>query len=325
MQFNALTDHGCHSPEVVAAFRARCDEIVGHGRINSEQQNDFDEAGEAVLIREATETIARHEGRPPAGWLSPGVNPSEVTLDLLQEAGYTNILDWPMDDQPVWIKTRRGRLLSLPYPHEVNDIPMIMLHHGDAGAFAHMIIDNFDEMMEQSQGQPLVYCVSLHTFIVSHSMLCTPVSDLVERLLQAKRNLRLSRELRRLDRIECLFLNDIGYPRLRLHSMDRHHPRLTPQINSTAYLNGAFRGPEFQGKLCRCRPSIRLLHLDECARNLPVRHNALLLPLLLTFGSAASSSSPAWLSSWNGGRPLHRLPLIHQSAIIQGNLPLEVQ
>ena len=98
-----------HSPEVVAAFRARGDEIVGHGRTNSEHQNDFDEAGEAALIREATETIARHEGRPPAGWLSPGVNPSDVTPDLLQEAGYTYILDWPMDDQPVWIKTRRGR------------------------------------------------------------------------------------------------------------------------------------------------------------------------------------------------------------------------
>ncbi len=30
-----------------------------------------------------------------------------------------------MDDQPVWIRTRRGHILSVPYPHEVNDIPMI--------------------------------------------------------------------------------------------------------------------------------------------------------------------------------------------------------
>lgn len=44
-----------------------------------------------------------------------------------------------------------------------------------------------------------------------HSVLFTPVSELVERLLQAKRDLRLSRELRRLDRFECLALDDIGY------------------------------------------------------------------------------------------------------------------
>ena len=85
-----------HSPEIVAAFRERGDEIVGHGRTNSEHQNDFDEAGEAALIQEATETITKHEGKPPAGWLSPGVNPSDVTPDLLQEAGYTYILDWPI-------------------------------------------------------------------------------------------------------------------------------------------------------------------------------------------------------------------------------------
>lgn len=39
----------------------------------------------------------------------------------------------------------------------------------------------------------------------------TPVSTLVERLLEAKRELRLTRELKRLDRIECLALDDIGY------------------------------------------------------------------------------------------------------------------
>lgn len=44
-----------------------------------------------------------------------------------------------------------------------------------------------------------------------HSVLFSPVSALVERLLEAKRDLRLSRELRRLDRIEYLILDDIGY------------------------------------------------------------------------------------------------------------------
>lgn len=44
-----------------------------------------------------------------------------------------------------------------------------------------------------------------------HSVMFTPVSALVERLLQAKRDLRLRRELERLDRLECLALDDIGY------------------------------------------------------------------------------------------------------------------
>ncbi len=94
------------------------------------------------------------------------MNPSVVTPDLLQEAGYTYLLDWPMDDQPVWMRTRRGNILSVPYPHEVNDIPMIVIHHGTAPAFAEMIMDNFEEMLEQSRHQPLVFGIALHAFLV---------------------------------------------------------------------------------------------------------------------------------------------------------------
>ena len=43
---------------------------------------------------------------------------------------------------------------------------MIALHHGTAEAFADMIIDNFDEMLRQSRGQPLVYGIALHAFIM---------------------------------------------------------------------------------------------------------------------------------------------------------------
>ena len=45
----------------------------------------------------------------------------------------------------------------------------------------------------------------------NHPVLFIAVSALVEKLLDAKRNLRLARELKRLDSFECLALDDIGY------------------------------------------------------------------------------------------------------------------
>ena len=45
----------------------------------------------------------------------------------------------------------------------------------------------------------------------NHPVLFTSVSTLVEKLLDAKRNLRLARELKRLDSFDCLALDDIGY------------------------------------------------------------------------------------------------------------------
>ena len=115
-----------HAPELLAAFRARGDEMVGHGRTNAERQGTLDEAHEAALIEQATALMQRYEGNRPAGWLGPWISQSRVTPDLLHEAGYTYLLDWCMDDQPVWMRTRRGRILSVPYPQELNDIPMIV-------------------------------------------------------------------------------------------------------------------------------------------------------------------------------------------------------
>jgi peptidoglycan/xylan/chitin deacetylase (PgdA/CDA1 family) len=155
-----------YAPQLAAAFRARGDEFVGHGRTNAERQGVLDEAGERALIEAATAAIARHEGRAPAGWLGPWISQSRATPDLLQEAGYSYLLDWCMDDQPVWFRTRRGRILSLPYPQELNDIPMIVGRKIGGDAFADMIVDNFDEMRVQSRAQPLVMGIALHPYLV---------------------------------------------------------------------------------------------------------------------------------------------------------------
>lgn len=155
-----------YAPELVAAFAARGDEIVGHGRTNAERQSVLPEPLESALIAEATADIARHQGRPPEGWLSPWIAESHVTPDLLQEAGYRYTLNWCADDQPVWLKTRQGRLLAVPYPQEVNDIPAIVARKESAAAFADMIVDAFDEMREQACEQPLVMGIALHPYIV---------------------------------------------------------------------------------------------------------------------------------------------------------------
>lgn len=153
-------------PGLIEAFRARGDEIVGHGRTNAERQGTLDEAAERALIAEATAELLQREGRAPAGWLGPWISQSRVTPDLLQEAGYRYLLDWCHDDQPTWFKTRAGRILALPYPQELNDIPAIVARKETGRAFADAIVDAFDEMLEQSVHAPLVMGIALHPYIV---------------------------------------------------------------------------------------------------------------------------------------------------------------
>lgn len=155
-----------YAPDLMAAFRARGDEVLGHGRTNSERQSVLESSAEAALIAEATDVLTRAEGVAPQGWLSPWIAESLNTPDLLAEAGYGYTLNWCMDDQPIWMETSGGRLLAIPYPQEVNDIPSIVARKDGAAQFADMIIDNFDEMLEQSVHQPLVMGIALHPYLV---------------------------------------------------------------------------------------------------------------------------------------------------------------
>ena len=151
-----------HCPQLPNAFQAAGAEIAAHGRTNSERQGNLPEAEEADLIAAATESIALGAGARPQGWLGPWISESAVTPDLLQEAGYRYVLDWCCDDQPIWLKTRRGKLLAVPYPQELNDSNTVIGRRVNPDDFADMIIDNFGEMRTQAAEQPLVMGVSLH-------------------------------------------------------------------------------------------------------------------------------------------------------------------
>lgn len=156
-----------HCPELVQAFAARGDELVGHGHTNAERQSDMDEATERALLAGCKARIAQESGADPQGWLSPWISESRVTPDLLAETGYTYTLNWAHDDQPHRMRTRTGDALwSIPYPQELNDIPMIVGRQLDGAAFAQMIVDNAEEMLLQSAQQPLVMGIALHPYLV---------------------------------------------------------------------------------------------------------------------------------------------------------------
>ena len=76
------------------------------------------------------------------------------------------MLDWCHDDQPVWMKTRAGRILSVPYPQELNDIPQIVARKREGAEFADMILDAFEVMAAECAKRPLVMGVALHPYVV---------------------------------------------------------------------------------------------------------------------------------------------------------------
>jgi len=160
-----------HCPQVVMAFAERGDELIAHGHTNAERQGGWPEAQERALLQQCRNRMTQAHGRAPQGWLSPWISESALTPDLLRETGYRYTLNWCHDDQPVPMRTRGGGTLwSVPYPQELNDIPMIVARQMDGKDFAQMIVDQFDEMLEQTQrnddAPSLVMGLALHPYLV---------------------------------------------------------------------------------------------------------------------------------------------------------------
>ena len=151
-----------YAPQVMDFIRQRGDEIVAHGRTNAENMRGLWEPDEERIIQEIINTFVTHEGVAPTGWMGPGAYETANTPDLLKEAGFKYLMDWPMDDQPIWLRTRSGPILSVPYPIELNDSQIIIHRKQDGKEFCNMIIDQFDEMIEQCLDHPLVMNISIH-------------------------------------------------------------------------------------------------------------------------------------------------------------------
>ena len=144
----------------------------------------WSETTEAGMIRNATEILTNHFGERPQGWMGPWIAETAITPDLLKEAGYSYIMDWPADDQPFWMRTRSGPLLSVPYPIEINDSPTMLTRAQSAADFRQMIVDHFEAMVQLSDAQALVFGISLHTFVAGQPFRLIQLRQALQAILQ---------------------------------------------------------------------------------------------------------------------------------------------
>ena len=153
------------APAVTDAARAAGAEFIGHGVTNTDSLAGLTPVQEEAYLDLVASQIEKQEGARPRGWSSPWLTHTANTVDLLKACGYEYLLDLRADDQPVWLETTGGPLLSIPYALELNDSSSAIGRQVGAADFADMIIDEFDELLLASQEQPLVMSVVLHSFI----------------------------------------------------------------------------------------------------------------------------------------------------------------
>jgi peptidoglycan/xylan/chitin deacetylase (PgdA/CDA1 family) len=149
-------------PRVAEAARDASWEFMGHSFIQKPLHAVPDQR---EVIRKSVETLRRFTGRPPRGWLGPGLTETWETLDVLAEEGIEYVSDWVNDDQPYEIKTTSRPLVMVPYTLEINDIPMMLIQHHESRVLFERARDQFDRLYDEGGRTARVMAIAVHPYI----------------------------------------------------------------------------------------------------------------------------------------------------------------
>lgn len=160
LSLNAAVCDVC--PELVQAATNANWEIMAHCVVQMPLSEVKDEG---LMICESLDRIERFTGKRPNGWLGPGRSQTLDTADLLKKNGLKWFGDWILDDQPIWVDTTGGPILSIPYSVELNDITVMVSSQQESDALLTRVKDAFDCLYRESEQSPRIMAIGVHPYV----------------------------------------------------------------------------------------------------------------------------------------------------------------
>ncbi len=154
-----------HFPEIFKSCEERSWSIMSHGMYNTRYHWKLTEDQERQAIKDCVDLYGELTGRMLPGWFSPAASNTLITPDLVAEAGIKYYCDWYHDDQPLPMKVRSGRLITIPYTMDIND-SIIYKQQFEGAEFAQMIRDGFDTLYAEGETSARVMCIALHPYMM---------------------------------------------------------------------------------------------------------------------------------------------------------------
>jgi len=167
----ALNSGVCQAfPQAIEQMKKRQWEFMGHGITNSKTLANLSLDEERQTIREALQSIEQATGERPRGWLGPGLTETLNTPDVLAEEGVQYVGDWNNDDQPYPMRVKKGKLFSVPYCMELNDMHLLNRHAYTGEQYLQALTDQFETLYGESERTAKVMGIPLHPFLVGQPL-----------------------------------------------------------------------------------------------------------------------------------------------------------
>lgn len=153
-------------PDIRAAIVERKWDLLGHGMYNTRFICGLGEEEERAYYLEMLRITRELTGIEMKGMGGPGPQAAtENTPDLLAGTGFLYYADLFHDDQPFPINVKSGKLISMPYSVEINDVPILSTaYEGDA--FVEIVRRQFDRLYAEG-GR--VMCITVHPAVIGQA------------------------------------------------------------------------------------------------------------------------------------------------------------
>jgi peptidoglycan/xylan/chitin deacetylase (PgdA/CDA1 family) len=166
-----------HHPEIIRECVDRQWEFYSHGIYNTRYTYGMSIDQERAIIEDSIETVRKWTGQTIAGWLAPALSNNVWTMDLLAEYGLRYTCDLFHDDQPMPVKVKTGKLISLPYSLEMNDVIAYLTNQCPPRHYGEIIRRQFDQLFAESEQSGTVMCIPLHPYLVGHPHRIGPFAE----------------------------------------------------------------------------------------------------------------------------------------------------
>lgn len=173
-----------HHPEIIEACAKRNWEFFSHGIYNTRYTYGMSSDQERAIIEDSIETIRKWTGQKLSGWLAPALSNNTWTMDLLAEYGIDYTCDLFHDDQPMPVNVKSGRLISMPYSLEMNDVIVYNSNLYPPRHYGEAIKRQFDQLRQDGETSGTVMCIPLHPYLVGQPHRIDPFAEAIRYIAQ---------------------------------------------------------------------------------------------------------------------------------------------
>ena len=183
MRATAAVDAGvaARCPAAVEECKRRGLEIAAHGKAVTQAISSLmSEEEESAYIGATLNALEQCAGVLPTGWHGPEYGESARTPALLARHGIRYVLDWPNDEQPCWLVTQGGRVVSLPMALELDDAYAIWQRRLPVERWRDALTAAVDQLLLDGSATGRTLVLNLHPWLIGQPWRLTYLDEALE-------------------------------------------------------------------------------------------------------------------------------------------------